>query len=175
IQMPGKRNGTLGSAVINGRATDVLDSHFYINQATGNWLDANGNSDTSHDGEKPKTLLVDDSAFFRSLISPLLSVEGWEVTAVSSAKDALALRDSGATFELIISDIDMPEIDGFDFAANIRSDDRWSNTPLIALSARTSEKNIDRAHQLGFTDYVAKRDREGLIRSIRSIIGKAAA
>lgn len=175
IEMPSNRDGTLGSAVINGRATNVLDSEYYIHKALG---DAHANHSKVLNANftgRPKTLLVDDSSFFRSLISPLLSVEGWDVTSVSSAKDALALRDAGENFELIISDIDMPEVDGFDFAASVRNDDRWGATPLIALSAQAGSQNIERAHTVGFTDYVAKNDREGLLRSIRSIMSSEAA
>jgi two-component system chemotaxis sensor kinase CheA len=175
VEMPSIRKGTLGSAVINGRATEVLDSAFYIHKALGDNFVAGPDTSGAHAGHRPRTLLVDDSNFFRSLISPLLSVEGWDVTAVSSAKDALALRDAGEDYQLIISDIEMPEIDGFDFASDVRNDGRWSATPLIALSSKTTAADINRAHEIGFTDYVAKNDREGLIRSIRSVLTDKAA
>ncbi|MEQ8319808.1 MAG: chemotaxis protein CheW [Rhodospirillales bacterium] len=175
VEMPSIRKGTLGSAVINGRATEVLDSAYYIQKALGDSFVANSNPAAGLTGQRPRTLLVDDSNFFRSLISPLLSVEGWDVTAVSSAKDALALRDAGEEFQLIISDIEMPEIDGFSFASNVRNDGRWQSTPLIALSSKTTVNDINRAHEIGFTDYVAKNDREGLIRSIRSVLTDKAA
>lgn len=175
IEMPSSRDGTLGSAVINGHATNVLDSEYYIHKALG---DAHVNGSKALNANitgRPKTLLVDDSSFFRSLISPLLSVEGWDVTSVSSVKDALALRDAGEQYELIISDLDMPELDGFDFASSVRNDERWKGTPLIALSAQNGSQNIERAHTVGFTDYVAKNDREGLLHSIRSIMSNQAA
>ncbi len=175
IEMPSNRDGTLGSAVINGHAMNVLDSEYFIHKAFGDKHHRNSNVHGANFSGRPKTLLVDDSNFFRSLISPLLSVEGWEVTSVSSAKDALALRDAGEHFELIISDIDMPDIDGFDFASNVRNDGRWGATPLIALSSHSGQQQIQRAHTVGFTDYVAKNDREGLLRSIRSIMSSEAA
>ncbi|MGJ3259190.1 MAG: hybrid sensor histidine kinase/response regulator [Rhodospirillales bacterium] len=175
IEMPSNRDGTLGSAVINGHAMNVLDSEYFIHKAFGDNHNRRSNVYDANFSGRPKTLLVDDSNFFRSLISPLLSVEGWEVTSVSSAKDALALRDAGEHFELIISDIDMPDIDGFDFASSVRNDDRWGATPLIALSSHSGQQQIQRAHTVGFTDYVAKNDREGLLRSIRSIMSREAA
>ncbi len=175
IEMASTRDGTLGSAVISGKATDVLDSEYYMHKALGGDKAHGSKVFNPNFSGRPRTLLVDDSSFFRSLISPLLSVEGWDVTSVSSAKDALALRDAGETFELIISDIDMPEVDGFDFASSVRNDDRWGSTPLIALSAKTGSQEIQRAHTVGFTDYVAKNDREGLLRSIRSIMSSEAA
>jgi len=175
VEMPSKQLGTLGSAVINGRAMNVLDSAYYIQKALGDKFVSQTDTSVATNGHRPRTLLVDDSSFFRSLVTPLLSLEGWDITSVASAKDALALREAGENFHLIISDIDMPEINGFEFATNIRNDARWKATPMIALSAKSAAADIRRAHDIGFTDYVAKNDREGLIQSIRSILSDKAA
>ena len=118
-------------------------------------------------------LLVDDSAFFRSLIAPVLRVSGYEVSGVESAEAALKLRDQGAEFDIIVSDIEMPGMDGFAFARTIREEGAWSQVPMIALSSHTAPEDFDRGRDSGYDDYVAKFDREGLIAAIGQVMNMA--
>ena len=98
---------------------------------------------------KRKVLLVDDSAFFRNLLTPMLTVAGYAVTAVESATEALSMRESGADFDLIISDIEMPDMDGFQFASNLRSGGNWTEKPIIALSSHNSPTDMARGRDVG--------------------------
>ena len=59
-----------------------------------------------------RLLLVDDSQFFRNMLAPLLSASGYRVTLAASAAEALQLKDEGRTFDLIVSDLEMPGMDG---------------------------------------------------------------
>jgi two-component system chemotaxis sensor kinase CheA len=68
---------------------------------------------------------------------------------------------------VIVSDIEMPEMDGITFAGLLQGDSQWGETPIIALSSHTNPEVIARGRAAGFRDYVAKFDREGLIESIR--------
>jgi len=115
-------------------------------------------------------LLVDDSAFFRNLIKPLLSVAGYDVTTVDHAEAALELCESGAEFDAIISDIEMPGIDGFELTRRLREIARWENTPIIALSSHTGPRDLDRGREVGFTDYIAKLDRDALLETLAQTI-----
>ena len=81
--------------------------------------------------------------------------------------------DEGREFDIIISDIEMPEINGFELAEKLRSGSRWATTPLVALSAHASPEDFERGRQAGFTDYVAKFDREGLLQTLSQTIGGA--
>lgn len=168
IEIVSETNGILGSAVIAGKATDVIDTSYFLTRAFGDWFtsDTEGGSD----GSAGRVLLVDDSAFFRNLISPLLSVAGYQVTAVESADRALALRESGANFDVIVSDIEMPGMDGFEFAENIRRNGSWQDMPVVALSSHATSSHIQRGREVGFTDYVAKLDRTALLESLSQTI-----
>jgi len=115
-------------------------------------------------------LLVDDSPFFRNLLTPLLSVAGYRVTSVESPDAALRLRDQGRIFDAIISDIEMPGMNGFEFAANVRSDPRWQDIPMVALSSHATDKDFERGRAVGFNDYVAKFDREALVQTLAQTI-----
>jgi two-component system, chemotaxis family, sensor kinase CheA len=110
-----------------------------------------------------RVLLVDDSPFFRNMLTPLLSVAGYEVTAAATADEALKLKDSGEDFDVIVSDIEMPGMNGFQFAEAVRKDSRWSATPIVALSSYAGNRDFDRGRAAGFSDYVAKFDRDALL------------
>ncbi len=156
--------GLIGSAVINGHATDVVDAGYYLTKAFPDWFGGSAHEPGAISGKR--ALLVDDSPFFRNLLAPLLSVAGFNVTTSESAVDALSLRESGADFDVIISDIEMPNMDGFAFAQEVRGDPRWGNVPMVALSARATDQDFERGRSVGFNDYVAKSDREELMRSL---------
>jgi two-component system chemotaxis sensor kinase CheA len=111
-------------------------------------------------------LLVDDSAFFRNMLAPVLKAAGYRVRTATSAQEGLsALR--AQNFDVVLTDIEMPDMNGFEFAESIRSDQNYSQLPIIALSAMVSPAAIERGRQAGFHDYVAKFDRPGLIAALK--------
>ncbi len=170
IELKADQPGLIGTAIINGKATDVIDAGYYLVQAFGDWF-TNASGDMRDVGGKAhRVLLVDDSNFFRNLLAPILSVAGYDVTSVESGFRALQLREGGLYFDAVISDIEMPEMDGFSLAAAIRSDERWGRTPIIALSSHTAEKDFDRGRDAGFDDYVAKFDRDALLAALRAVV-----
>jgi len=164
VELRADKPGIMGSAIIAGKATEVIDAGFYLTQAFKDWFgssSANGESLEEH--RRNRVLLVDDSPFFRNLLTPLLSVAGFDVTTVESANEALTLCDAGEDFDVIVSDIEMPGMNGFEFAERVRGATRWQDTPLVALSSHASPRDLDRGRQAGFTDYVAKFDRDALL------------
>ncbi|MBI5164748.1 MAG: chemotaxis protein CheW, partial [Magnetospirillum sp.] len=165
VELSSDGAGVIGTAVIAGKATSIIDAGYYLPQAFGDWFGANKDYG-SCDEHPPRILLVDDSPFFRNLLTPLLSVAGYDVVAVEGADRALALRDQGSEFDLIISDIEMPGMNGFEFALAVRSDMRWQGTPMVALSSHATEKDFERGRTVGFNDYVAKFDRDSLLSTI---------
>ncbi len=165
IEVAVDRPGLIGSAIVAGKATDLIDAGFYLTRAYNDWFGAQ--ADGEFEGEKGKrVLLVDDSPFFRNLLTPLLSVAGYEVTTVESADRALGLCEAGEDFDVIISDIEMPGMDGYQFASTVKNASRWQNTPLVALSSHATPKDLDRGRAAGFSDYVAKFDRDALLHTL---------
>ncbi|MCZ8143030.1 MAG: hybrid sensor histidine kinase/response regulator [Acetobacteraceae bacterium] len=168
IQPGSDRLGYLGSAVIAGRVTDVIDTVYWLSHAGGDWF--RGDRKSSSSAQKPRLLLIDDSPFFRHLVVPALSAAGFDVTAVESPAEALRLRDAGVEFEALISDIEMPEMDGLSFARNVRASGAWMRLPLVALSSRAEPEDVSRGREAGFTDYVAKYDRDALLSSLHECL-----
>jgi two-component system chemotaxis sensor kinase CheA len=155
----------MGSAVIRGRATEIVDVGHFLLQADAEWF--NPEADERAAVGRKRVLFVDDSAFFRNMVAPLLEVAGYEVTGVESADMALKLKEEGLVFDLILSDIEMPGTDGLDFARRLREDPQWGGIPIIALTARRADEDRQKGLAAGFDDYLAKFDRDGLIATIR--------
>jgi two-component system chemotaxis sensor kinase CheA len=173
IELSGARPGLLGTAVIAGQATDVLDTGYWLMQAGQDWFRGGprGRSKTS----KQRILVVEDSDFFRQLLVPTLSAAGFKVHAAASAVEALRLRDAGEVFDAIVSDIEMPAMDGFEFARAVRAGGPWADLPMIALTAHTEEHSIETGREAGFTDYVAKFQRDALVVSLRECLNETVA
>jgi len=162
IQVTNDVPGKIGSAVIREKATEVIDVGHYIGLAFDDWSDEGGQR-KSH---KPRLLLVDDSAFFRDMLAPVLISAGYEVTTASSARQALDLKENGQSFDVIVSDIEMPEIDGYRFAESLKDDVNWGNVPIVALSCHAGSAEVSQGRSAGFFDLVGKFDREGLVRTL---------
>jgi two-component system chemotaxis sensor kinase CheA len=160
----------VGSAVINGKATDVIDAGYYLTQGFSDWFGSVDEKSYVGTSGRNRVLLVDDSAFFRNLLTPMLKVAGYEVTTAESAEAALKLRERGNDFDIIVSDIEMPNLSGFEFARSVRSEGRWKDIPLVALSAHASDKDFEMGRDVGFSDYVAKFDRESLIQTLNQTL-----
>ena len=173
VQVGGSTPGLLGSAIIGGKATDVVDVGHFLSNANADWYKDHGDEDfeTSAGGAtlnmKRNILLVDDSSFFRNMLTPLLSVAGYNVTTMESPIEALKLCEDGkATFDAIISDIEMPDMNGFEFAEKVKSNSRWQDTPMVALTSHATEGDIERGKRVGFERYIAKFDRDTLLSTL---------
>ena len=164
VEISSDQPGMIGSAVVKDKATEVIDIGHYLAQAFDDWLDEKDGRGIEFG---TRLLLVDDSAFFRNMLAPLLSAAGYSVTLAESAVDALRLKEQGLAFDVIVSDIEMPEMDGIAFAEAVRADGQWGKTPIIALSSHSAPQVIERSRQAGFVDFVGKFDRQGLIESLK--------
>ncbi len=168
IQPGSGRAGFIGSAVIAGRVTEVLDTAWWLSQGGEDWFRTARASAAGR--ARPRLLMVEDSAFFRHLAVPALSAAGYEVIAVEGPAAALRLREEGHVFDAVVSDIEMPEMDGIAFAKAVRAGGAWEAIPLIALSSRAEPADVARGREAGFTDYVAKYDREALLQSLQDCL-----
>ena len=172
IELASTASGLIGSAVVAGRATEVVDASHYLDKAFGDWFKTKSTGAFGTKDSVQSVLLVDDSSFFRNLLSPVLSTAGYEVTTAQDAQTALRMRDAGRDFDIIVSDIEMPGMSGFDFAEEVKGDNRWRETPLVALSSHHTSEDIDRGRTVGFVDHVAKLDRTALLQSISQTLSQ---
>jgi two-component system chemotaxis sensor kinase CheA len=164
IEVAGSSEGILGSAVIKGQATEVIDVGHFLPMAFADWF---SRKEMSPSQSAQSVLLVDDSAFFRNMLAPVLKAAGYKVRVAPSAQEGLAALRSGLSFDVVLTDIEMPDMNGFEFAETIRADAHLGSMPIIALSSLISPAAIERGRQAGFHDYVAKFDRPGLIAALK--------
>ncbi|WP_043835494.1 chemotaxis protein CheW [Muricoccus aerilatus] len=165
------RPGYLGTAVISGRATEVVDCAWWLRQAGADWF----GPQRPASARRARVLVVEDSAFFRNMLVPALGAAGFEVTAAASGTQALKLREAGESFDAIVSDIEMPELDGLGMARAIRDGGSWHETPLIALTSHTDDASVRRSREAGFMDHVPKFDRDALLGALRSCLATTTA
>ena len=166
VELGAENPGRIGSAVVAGQATEIIDTGYFLRQAAADWFGSQERD--SMVGGQRRLLLVDDSAFFRNLLAPQLSAAGFDVTAVDSPDKALALCEAGEEFDIIVSDIEMPGMSGFEFCETVKRQGRWQNVPMVALSSHASARDLEKGRNAGFDDYVAKYDRDGLVHTLNS-------
>ncbi len=173
IQVAGDNSGVLGSAIVKGQATEIIDVGHFLPLAFADWF---RRKDQPAQAARRSVLLIDDSPFFLNMLRPVLQAAGYEVTAAGSAQEALAMINDGRRFDVAVTDVEMPDMDGFQFTEAVRADPQTADMPVIALSSVVSVEAAERGRRAGFYDYVAKFDRQGLIAALKeqTEIGRAA-
>lgn len=173
VELSNKIQGNVGTAVVAGHATDVIDTGYYLTKAFGDWFGSSEKS-VGTDKSQPNVMIVDDSAFFRNLLTPIISAAGYNVVLFDNAFDALkVLKEDRDVFDVVISDIEMPEMDGFEFATAIRADEKLKDIPLMALSSKSTEDYIEKGKKAGFDEYAVKFDKDGVVTLLEQMEKKA--
>jgi len=163
IELKTEAPGVIGAAIIKGKAVEIIDVSHYLGRGLGERLAAK----PAAGARAARLLLVDDSQFFRNMLAPLLKASGYDVTLAASGAEVLALKDEGASFDLIVSDLDMPGMDGIALAEAIKADPKWERIPLIALSSYSNPQLVEKSRAAGFLSYVGKFDRQTLMSTLQ--------
>lgn len=121
--------------------------------------------------EKRSILLVEDTPFFLKLESSWLEAAGYTVVTACNGKEAMQVLEDN-DIDVVVSDINMPEIDGLELVRRIRADKRLSDLPVIAVTSLTGDKHVKAGIEAGFDFYEYKLDRPGLLQKIELAIQK---
>ncbi len=160
--------GVMGTAVVQGRLTLFPDIWYLLEKAAPNRPEQHK---PELSPEKPvRILLVEDSAFFRQLLRRYIESGNRTVVTAENGLKALELMDR-TDFDLIVSDIEMPEMDGWTFLRQVRKQEKHRHIPVLALTALDSEENRARGKEAGFDAYEKKIDRERLIGCVEHLLG----
>lgn len=102
-----------------------------------------------------KILLVEDDLFFQKFYTSKLIESGYEVVSAVNGKEALS-KLGNESFKLVLLDLVMPEVDGFEVLRQRSLNDRWKSIPVIVFSTLGQDEDINRAKSLGANDYMNK-------------------
>ena len=117
-------------------------------------------------------LVVDDSKTVRNLVAFILKSEGFKVTTAEDGLDGLEKLYSMQQVDLIISDVNMPRMDGFTFIKSVREQDTYKDVPIIILSTEGQEKDIQTGMSFGANLYMVKPAQpEQMVRNIKMLLG----
>lgn len=168
MKIAGHEEQFLGSIVINGKTTDIVDIGYLLKDLVDE-LSVTGHASAA--ARDIKLLFVEDSMFFRKLTVPFLQNVGYQVTAAETPLEALSMVERGGQFDVIVTDIEMPEMDGFELARNLRQHRRLDDVPIIAFTSTVNETFRERAIASGIVEIILKTDREALTQVLAAQLG----
>ena len=123
------------------------------------------------EGKKPAILVVEDSITARTLLKNILEAVGYDIATAVDGVDAFTQLRSGE-FDIVVSDVDMPRMNGFDLTAKIRADKKLVDLPIVLLTALESREDRERGIEVGANAYIVKSsfDQSNLLEVIRRLI-----
>ena len=117
-------------------------------------------------------LIVDDSKTVRNLVAFIMKKEGFKVTMAEDGLDGLEKLYSSESVDLIISDVNMPRMDGFTFIKTVREQEAYRDLPIVVLSTEGQEQDIKRGISLGANLYMVKPAQpDQMVKNIRMLLG----
>lgn len=181
IKSVGRQLGTIhainGATILgDGRVVFILDIPALIESAQTLSLDNTPAIDlerelTQIQNQAPIAMVVDDSITMRKATGNLLKRLGFDVLTARDGVDALSQLHEQKP-DIILLDVEMPRMDGFEFASIIRNDDQFHHLPIIMITSRTGQKHRERAMEIGVNAYLGKPyQEEELISEMQKLLG----
>ncbi len=117
-------------------------------------------------------LVVDDSLNTREIEKDVLQAYGYHVTLAEDGVDGLRKAMEG-DFDAILTDVEMPHMDGFTLTARLREEDKYRDTPIVIITSREKEEDKRRGMQVGADAYIVKGDfdQNNLVETLRALLG----
>jgi two-component system chemotaxis sensor kinase CheA len=163
-----------GAAVLgSGQVVPVLHVGDLLRSAStldGGWMRRAGAA-TGVPASGRSILVAEDPITSRMMLKAILESAGYRVkTAVDGLEAFMQLRTE--KFDLLLSDVDMPRLNGFDLTARIRADSMLAELPVVLITARESREDRERGIDVGATAYLAKRsfDQSALLETVRRFL-----
>ena len=172
-------DGILGSIIVKDTVATVVDVYGVLDKVLGiaKSKEASKNAPTSLDFRSVKVLLAEDTVFFMKQVRKLLESKGMQVVhAVDGSEAYRILKESKpGEYQLLISDIEMPNMNGFQLAEKVRVDDSMKLLPMIALTTRFKEADRALGSKVGFNRYLEKLRSDQLLIAIQEVLTQRSA
>ncbi len=168
-----KQKGIMGSSIINGRTTLIIDMFELVETLHPDWSVEGQKARAAQGAANCTILLAEDSDFFRNHVKKSIEDDGYKVLA---AEDGLAawelLQEHLNEVSLVVTDIEMPRMDGYGLTRKIKGDPRSMHLPVIALTSLAGDEDIAKGKAAGVDDYQIKLDKDRLLQGIYSFLPK---
>jgi two-component system chemotaxis sensor kinase CheA len=164
-----RQKGVAGSTIIRGSTALIVDLYELVDAAWPEWAAEKAIAQPPLAGAGEfKVLLAEDSDFFRAQIKRCLEEDGYPVLAAPDGEAAweLLLKNLEQV-RAVVTDIEMPRLDGLGLARRIRADRRTMQLPIVALTSLAGDEDIARGKAAGIDDYQTKLDRDRLLERMR--------
>jgi two-component system chemotaxis sensor kinase CheA len=159
--------GVMGSVVIDGRITLLLDVHNFADKLLPEYKASQGR--TAASGRH--VLVVEDSPFFLKQMKSILKEIGFDVATAEDGEQGLrTLLESDRAFDLVLTDIEMPRMDGLEMTRRIRADGRFAKLPILAVTSLSGDTAEKKGREAGLDEYLIKLDREQIIERCNRIL-----
>jgi len=168
-----KQPGIMGSTIIDNQTTLMVDIFEIIKTLLPEWFrDSDILKDAPKDGEKQINILfAEDSAFFRNQVVKFLNDAGYNVWASEDGLEAWnMLNEKGPEVDIVLTDLEMPNMDGFELTSKIKNDANFSHLKVIALTSLAGDQFVTKGKAVGIDEYKIKLDREELLKTIKTYV-----
>ena len=161
-----RQPGIMGSAIIDDCTTQMVDIFGLVEAVNPEWFSERKPVE-NEEGSPVTILYAEDSKFFRSQVKSFMEGEGYHVIEAEDGMIAWnILQEHADEISLVVTDIEMPNLDGLGLARKIKGDERFSYLPIIAMTTLASDEDIKRGKEAGIDDYQIKLDKEKLLDSL---------
>jgi two-component system, chemotaxis family, sensor kinase CheA len=168
-------SGRLASAILgDGRMMLIVDPANVVRQAARTSTVARPGVVAGPSARKTaKVLVVDDQLTVRELQRGILGAAGYRVQTACDGREALAALNSQGDFDIVVTDLQMPEMDGLALLAAIRADPDRSSLPVIIVTSRGSDEDRKRGAEAGADAYIVKDefDQQALLETVERLVG----
>jgi len=160
--------GVLGSTVVDGITTRLLDMVELVRHKHPDWKQEQDSNESEQPEKMPTILLAEDSDFFRNHVKRTLETEGFHVIGAADGQCAWdQLQSTFDQIDLLITDIEMPRMNGLELAKAVRANNAMSELPIIALTSLASDDDQARGAQAGIDEYQGKLDPSRLVEAVK--------
>lgn len=164
-----KQTGIMGSVIIDTHTTMLVNIFELVQTLLPEWFEDMETYEFSEDEDSnpPTILLAEDSNFFRNQVKSYMTEAGYEVIEAEDGQIAWeSLQANIDQISMVITDIEMPNMDGFELTKTIRNDPRFTGIPVIALTTLAGEEDIAKGKAVGVDEYHIKLDKESLMTTV---------
>jgi two-component system chemotaxis sensor kinase CheA len=168
-QVTHRQKGVAGSTIIRDRTALIVDLYELVDATWPEWAAEQSLAQPrSAVAAETAVLLAEDSDFFRAQVKRFLEEDGYTVLAAPDGEAAWELLlQNLEKVRAVVTDIEMPRLDGLGLARRIRADQRTAHLPIIAVTSLAGDDDIARGKSAGINDYQTKLDRDRLLDQLR--------